>query len=97
MALNEISEPFDRLEKITRDWINCPGTISQVEAARAGMPKFTIRYDLIERTLREIDIEANSLEEAKRIVEEYRIEFDDGREVESIEWSISNVCEKGEP
>lgn len=55
------------------------------------MPMFTIRYDLTERTVQDIDIEADSLEEAKRLVEEYEFDNSEQREVTSYEWSLDNV------
>lgn len=55
------------------------------------MPKFTVRYDLTERTVQEIEIEADSFEEAKRVVEEYEFDNSDQREISSLEWSIDNV------
>lgn len=60
------------------------------------MPIFTIRYDLTERTVQDIDIEADSLEEAKRLVEQY--EFDNAlqREIAAHEWSLDNVRTKGD-
>jgi hypothetical protein len=59
------------------------------------MPKFTIRYDLIERTVQEVEIEAESLEEAKRVVEEYEFDNSEAHEISSLEWSLDNVREKG--
>lgn len=55
------------------------------------MPLYTIRYDATERTVEDVDIEAESLDEAKRIVREY--EFDNGNAsfVTSYEWSLSNI------
>ncbi|SKB63055.1 hypothetical protein [Sphingopyxis flava] len=58
------------------------------------MPVFTIRYDLTERTVQEVDIEADTLDEAKRIVEEYEFDNSDQREVTSYEWSLDNVRTK---
>jgi len=55
------------------------------------MAKFTIRYDLTERTVQEIDIEADSLEEAIRLIESYEFDNSDQYQVESLEWSIDNV------
>ena len=60
------------------------------------MPMFTIRYDLTQRTVQEIDVEADSLEEAKRLVEEYEFDNSESREVNSLEWSIDNVHEPEE-
>jgi hypothetical protein len=60
------------------------------------MPKFTIRYDLTERTVQEVEIEADSLEEAKRVVEEYEFDNSEAREVSSLEWSLDNVRQKGD-
>lgn len=57
------------------------------------MPKFTLRYDLTQRTVQEIDIEAESLDEAKRIVEEYEFDTSDQREITSLEWSLDSVRE----
>ena len=39
----------------------------------------------------EIDVEADSLEEAKRLVEEYEFDNSEAREVSSLEWSLDNV------
>lgn len=58
------------------------------------MPLFTIRYDLTERTVQEIDVEADSLEEAKRLVGEYEFDNSDQREITSYEWSLDNVRTK---
>lgn len=55
------------------------------------MPKFTLRYDLTERTVQEIEVEAESLDEAKSIVEQYEFDNSDQREIESLEWSIDRV------
>ena len=55
------------------------------------MATFTIRYDLTERTVQEIEVEADTLEDAKRIVEEYEFDNSEQREVTSLEWSLDNV------
>lgn len=60
------------------------------------MAVFTIRYDLTERTVQDIDIEADSLEEAKRLVEEYEFDNSEQREVTSYEWSLDNVRTPGD-
>lgn len=57
------------------------------------MPVFVIQYVATERTLYEIDIEADSLEEAIRLVEEYEFDTSEAVEVSSFEWSIDNVRE----
>lgn len=58
------------------------------------MPLYTIRYDLTERTVQEVDIEAASLAEAIGFVEEYEFDNIDAHEVFSLEWSLDNVREK---
>lgn len=55
------------------------------------MPKFRIRYDLTERTVQEVVIEADSAEEAKRVVEEYEFDNSGQNMVSSHEWSLDNV------
>lgn len=60
------------------------------------MPKFALRYDLTERTVQEVEIEADNLDEAKRLVEEYEFDNSEGREVTSLEWLIDNVREPGD-
>jgi hypothetical protein len=57
---------------------------------------FTIEYDLTERTVQQIDIKADSLEDAKRLVEEYEFDNSEAREVNSLEWSLDNVREPQE-
>ena len=55
------------------------------------MPKFTIQYEAIERTIEHIDIEAETAEEAKRMVEEYEFDNGHGSLQSSLEWSVENV------
>lgn len=55
------------------------------------MPMFTIRYDLTERTVQEIDIEAEDLADAIAAVATYEFDNSNQRQVESHEWSIDNV------
>lgn len=59
------------------------------------MPKFTIRMEVTERTVQEIEIEAETAAEAVRLVEEYEFDNSEAHEVDSIEWSVDNVKEKG--
>ena len=60
------------------------------------MATYTLRFDMTERTVQEIDIEANSLDEAKRLVREY--EFDNGHawQIDCLEWSVDNVRTRAE-
>lgn len=60
------------------------------------MPTFTIRYDLTERTVQEVDINADSLEEAKDLVATYNFDNGHQREITSYEWSIDNVRTKAD-
>ena len=56
------------------------------------MPFFTIEYVRTERTRRQALIEADTQEEAIRLVEEYESDDSEASEVDSLEWSISDVA-----
>lgn len=55
------------------------------------MPSFLIEYTKTERTRDRIVIEADNAAEAVRIVEEYENDNSEAYEVDSLEWSISDV------
>jgi len=55
------------------------------------MPKFTISMEVTERTVEEIEIEADTAAEALQMVEEYQFDNSNTRFVDSIEWSIQNA------
>lgn len=55
------------------------------------MPKFTIEHEVTERTVQRVEIEADTPEEALRLVEEYEFDNSESWEVDSIEWSLQNA------
>lgn len=55
------------------------------------MPKFFVDYTKTQVTRERVVIEAESQEEAVRLVEEYEFDNSEAWEIESIEWSIDNV------
>lgn len=55
------------------------------------MPKFTIEHEVTERTVQRVVIEADTPEEALRLVEEYEFDNSESWEVDSIEWSLQNA------
>lgn len=55
------------------------------------MAEYIIEYTKTERTRERIAIEADSPEEAMRVVEEYEFDNCDSWETDSIEWSISDA------
>ncbi len=55
------------------------------------MPKFTIEHEVTERTVQRVEIEADTPEEALRLVEEYEFNNSESWEVSSIEWSLQNA------
>lgn len=55
------------------------------------MPSFLIEYTKTERTRDRIVIEADNAAEAIRIVEKYENDNSEAYEVDSLEWSISDV------
>lgn len=56
------------------------------------MRTYEIEFTLTERTRRRMTVTADSAEDAVRAVEEYECN-DDSYEVDSLEWSISDVEE----
>ena len=57
------------------------------------MTTFTISYTVTERTIRTVEIEAETLEEAIKDVEEYNFDNSEATEVSSLEWSLDDVQE----
>lgn len=55
------------------------------------MPTFTIEMTVTEITRQSIDVEAESAEEALRLVEEYEIDNSTAIQIGSFEWSISDA------
>lgn len=55
------------------------------------MPKFVIEHEVTERTVQRVEIEADTPEEALRLVEEYEFDNSESWEVDSIEWSLQNA------
>lgn len=55
------------------------------------MPKFTVEHEVTERTVQRVVIEADTPEEALRLVEEYEFDNSESWEVDSIEWSLQNA------
>lgn len=52
------------------------------------MSLFTVRYVLTERTIQEIEIEADSQDEAKDLVDSYDFDNSTARHIKSLEWSL---------
>lgn len=55
------------------------------------MPKFLVEYTKTERTRERIVVEAETMAEAVEAVETYEIDNSDAYEVDSLEWSVSDV------
>lgn len=55
------------------------------------MAEYTIEYTKTERTRERITIEADSPEEALRVVEEYEFDNSESWETDSLEWSVSDA------
>lgn len=53
--------------------------------------KYLVEMTVTERTRQRVMVEADSAEEAERLVEEYEIENDTFEQFDSLEWSISDV------
>lgn len=52
---------------------------------------YTVEFTLTERTVRQIDIVAETPEEAVETVEDYGFDNDEAVEKDSLEWSVDNV------
>ena len=76
-------------------------TMTREENARsemereALMKRFVVQYTATDITREEVIIEAESAEEAQRIVEEYEFDNSDSRQVECFEFSVSDVELRG--
>ena len=55
------------------------------------MPWFTVDYTCTERTRQRVYIEAESESEARRVAEEYEFDNSQAFQVDSLEWSVSDV------
>lgn len=55
------------------------------------MAHYTIEYTKTERVRERIIIEADSPEEALRVVEEYEFDNSNAWETDSLEWSLSDA------
>jgi hypothetical protein len=55
------------------------------------MTEFTLLLDVTERTVEQITIEADNLEEAIKLVEEYNFDNSECQFLRSLEWSAENV------
>ncbi len=56
------------------------------------MTRFTVHFTVTERTRREIVVEAASAEEAVALVEEYEFDHYEVNEIDSLEWTLSDVA-----
>lgn len=55
------------------------------------MAVYEVEYILTERTVRVIEVEADSPEDALAAVEGYEVDFSESVQVDSLEWSISGA------
>ena len=53
--------------------------------------KFIVGFNVIERTWRNVEIEADSAEHAVELVEQHEFDNSEAWEVDSTEWSISDA------
>lgn len=58
------------------------------------MKDFEIEFTLTRRTRHRQTVQAETLEEAIRMVEEYEVDNSEAVEVDSYEWSASDVQER---
>jgi len=55
------------------------------------MAKFLIEYIAIEKTRQRIEVEADTAEEARQIVEEYNFDNSESWETDCLTWEIDEV------